>query len=69
MVLIHFFKDKSSNTPYLIFLEDAGIVDELRYVYLTPLSNEECKLVYGNQIKDEMVCAAGNNNEGFCLVY
>ncbi|EFA04555.2 serine protease H117 [Tribolium castaneum] len=47
--------------------DDPGLVDDLRFVYLTPLSNDECKLVYGNQIKDEMVCAAGNNNEGFCL--
>ncbi|XP_063914152.1 brachyurin-like isoform X2 [Zophobas morio] len=43
-----------------------GIVDELHYVHLTPISNEECQLTFGNQILDTMVCAAGRYNEGFC---
>jgi secreted trypsin-like serine protease len=46
--------------------ETAGIVDELRYVNLVPLSNEECRLSFGNQIVDSMVCVGGNYNEGFC---
>jgi secreted trypsin-like serine protease len=43
-----------------------GIVDELHYVHLIPISNEECKLSFGSQIVDTMVCAGGNFNEGFC---
>ncbi|EFA04557.1 serine protease H119 [Tribolium castaneum] len=46
--------------------ETSGLVDELNYVYLTTLSNDECKLTYGNQITDNMVCAEGNYNEGTC---
>ena len=49
--------------------EDAGIEDELQFVYLLPISNDECKLFYGNQVKDSMVCVGGNFNEGFCHVY
>jgi hypothetical protein len=45
-----------------------GIVDELHYVHLIPISNEECKLSFGSQIVDTMVCAGGNFNEGFCRV-
>ncbi|XP_063914155.1 brachyurin-like [Zophobas morio] len=47
--------------------DDSGLVDEMRFVYLVPLSNDECRLIYGNQLTEHMVCAAGNNNEGFCL--
>ncbi|KAJ3656372.1 hypothetical protein Zmor_015455 [Zophobas morio] len=46
--------------------EDTGIEDELQFVYLLPISNDECKLFYGNQVKDSMVCVGGNFNEGFC---
>nr|XP_008199316.2 PREDICTED: brachyurin-like [Tribolium castaneum] len=45
--------------------ETAGITDELHYVYLIPISNEECQLSFGSQILDTMVCAGGNFNEGF----
>ena len=38
------------------FLEDAGLV------------NEQCRLTFGNQITDNMVCASGNYNEGICTV-
>jgi secreted trypsin-like serine protease len=46
--------------------ETAGLEEELNFVYLIPISNEECRLTYGNQIKDSMVCVGGNFNEGFC---
>jgi hypothetical protein len=50
------------------FQETAGLEEELNFVYLIPISNEECRLTYGNQIKDSMVCVGGNFNEGFCQV-
>lgn len=50
------------------FLEDAGLVNELNAVFLVTLSNEECRLTFGNQITDNMVCASGNYNEGICTV-
>jgi secreted trypsin-like serine protease len=46
--------------------EDAGTVSNLNRVTITVLSNEECRLTYGTQIIDEMVCAEGNYNEGTC---
>ena len=46
----------------------AGLVDELQYVFLITLTTEECQLVFGNQISDNMVCAGGNYNEGTCRV-
>lgn len=49
-------------------LEDAGLVDELRWVALTVLSNEECQTIYGHHILDNMVCVEGNYNEGACKV-
>lgn len=50
------------------YLETSGLSDELHYVYLIPISNEECQLSFGSQITDTMVCAGGNFNEGFCKV-
>lgn len=49
-------------------LDDSSLSNELKYVYVTTLSNEECRLVYGNQISDNMVCIEGNYNEGICHV-
>ncbi|KAH0811571.1 hypothetical protein GEV33_011222 [Tenebrio molitor] len=46
--------------------EVAGLTNELQYVQLTTLSNEECTLVFGSQIVDTMVCIDGNYNEGTC---
>lgn len=46
----------------------AGLVDQLNYVYLTTLSNEECRLAFGNQVNEKMVCVDGNYNEGTCRV-
>jgi secreted trypsin-like serine protease len=49
-------------------LEIAGLVDDLNYVFLVTLSNEECRLAFGNQVDDNMVCVEGNYNEGTCRV-
>jgi secreted trypsin-like serine protease len=46
--------------------EIAGLVDDLNYVFLVTLSNEECRLAFGNQVDDNMVCVEGNYNEGTC---
>ncbi|KAJ3656342.1 hypothetical protein Zmor_015426 [Zophobas morio] len=46
---------------------DVTLSDELRWVLLSAISNEECRLTYGAQITDTMVCASGNYNEGPCL--
>ncbi|XP_968854.2 brachyurin [Tribolium castaneum] len=46
--------------------EDAGLSDKLKFVTVTSLTNDECRLVYGNQITDQMVCVEGNYNEGSC---
>lgn len=46
----------------------ASLSNDLQYVNVTVLSNDECKLTYGNQITDEMVCIAGNYNQGTCTV-
>lgn len=35
---------------------------------LSTLSNEECRLFFGSQIADHMVCVGGNYNEGACNV-
>ncbi|RZC37325.1 brachyurin-like, partial [Asbolus verrucosus] len=41
--------------------------DYLNWVLLSSISNEECKLTYGNQITNTMVCVSGNFNEGPCI--
>ncbi|KAJ3656027.1 hypothetical protein Zmor_015132 [Zophobas morio] len=46
---------------------DAQLSNVLQNVVLTSLSNEECRTVYGNQITETMICAAGNYNEGICI--
>ncbi|XP_044268051.1 brachyurin-like [Tribolium madens] len=46
--------------------EHAGITNNLRYVRLSTLTNDECKLVYGSRITSNMVCVSGNYNEGIC---
>jgi secreted trypsin-like serine protease len=47
--------------------KNPDLMNDLHYVYLTPLSNEECELFYGNIVTDQIVCAGGNYNEGFCM--
>lgn len=51
-----------------VFLDDPELSENLQYIAITTLSNEECKLTYGNQIVDTMVCVDGNYNEGSCNV-
>ncbi|KAJ3656377.1 hypothetical protein Zmor_015460 [Zophobas morio] len=46
--------------------ENSGLADELNWITLTTISNEECRITYGNQITDRMVCVVGNFNEGAC---
>lgn len=50
------------------FLAVAGLNDQLSYVELATVSNEECQLSFGALIHDTMLCAVGNYNEGNCLV-
>ncbi|KAJ3656400.1 hypothetical protein Zmor_015481 [Zophobas morio] len=45
---------------------DSALSENLQFVRVTTLSNEECRLTYGNQIYDTMVCVDGNYNEGSC---
>jgi secreted trypsin-like serine protease len=46
--------------------EDSGLSNDLRWVSVAPLSNEECKIFYGNQIGINTICVEGNYNEGSC---
>jgi secreted trypsin-like serine protease len=46
---------------------DPELSSGLNYVGLAVLSNAECKITYGNQITDDMVCVEGNYNEGSCI--
>ncbi|KAJ3656443.1 hypothetical protein Zmor_015520 [Zophobas morio] len=45
---------------------DSALTNELRYVFISTITNEECRITYGNQITDNMICAIGNYNEGTC---
>jgi hypothetical protein len=49
-------------------LEDSGLSNDLMWVNVVPLSNEECKLFYGNQISVNTICVGGYYNEGSCYV-
>ncbi|KAJ3632591.1 hypothetical protein MTP99_009590 [Tenebrio molitor] len=46
--------------------DGTGLVDDLRYINLVALSDDECKLAFGNQVNENMVCLAGNDNGGTC---
>ncbi|XP_063913806.1 brachyurin-like [Zophobas morio] len=46
---------------------DPELSNELRFLYIRTISNAECRTIYGNQITDNMVCVAGNYNEGTCI--
>lgn len=52
----------------LILLDDAGLAAQLNYVIVVTITNVECKIIYGSQITDNMVCVEGNYNEGTCYV-
>ncbi|XP_044266717.1 brachyurin-like [Tribolium madens] len=43
-----------------------GLSNNLDSVTLTTISHDECQLTYGPQITNDMLCAAGNYNEGIC---
>ena len=49
-------------------LDAAELTDDLNWVTITSITNDECKITYGDQIKDSMLCAAGNYMEGTCIV-
>lgn len=55
-------------SPHNLFAEDSELVNELQWVEVAPLTNEECKIFYGNQINDNTLCLEGNYNEGICYV-
>jgi len=44
----------------------SGVVNDLNYVNLITISNDECRITYGDQIFDTMTCAVGNFDEGTC---
>ncbi|KAJ3645366.1 hypothetical protein Zmor_023032 [Zophobas morio] len=45
----------------------AELSNVLNHVTLVLISNTECQTTYGSQIKDSMVCAVGNYNQGICI--
>jgi hypothetical protein len=49
-------------------LEDSELSNELMWTNVVGLSNEECRLYYGNQIGTSTICVGGNYNEGSCYV-
>lgn len=51
-----------------MFIASAGLVTTLNRVTLTVLTNEECRLTFGNQVLDTMVCVDGMYNQGTCNV-
>lgn len=51
-----------------LFIDTLALENNLRYVNLISLANEECQLIYGDQIVDTMVCVGGTDNEGTCFV-
>lgn len=58
----------SSNVDKKCFLDVAGLADTLNHVTLTSVSDEECRLTYGNQVRENMACFVGNYNQGTCYV-
>jgi hypothetical protein len=48
--------------------QDSELQNELQWVEVARLTNEECKIFYGNQINDNTLCVEGNYNEGTCYV-
>ncbi|XP_063913642.1 brachyurin-like [Zophobas morio] len=45
---------------------DSSLSNKLKVAYIGSITNEECRLYYGSQITDNMVCIVGNYNEGIC---
>ena len=48
--------------------DNSELADELNWIPVTTVSNEECRITYGNQLTDGMVCIVGSFNEGACTV-
>jgi secreted trypsin-like serine protease len=44
----------------------SGLANDLHYVTMVVISNAECRLTYGDQVKSTMFCTVGNYNEGIC---
>ncbi|KAJ3656449.1 hypothetical protein Zmor_015526 [Zophobas morio] len=46
--------------------EDPEFANDLQFVALAVVSNEECAVTYGKQITNNILCVDGNYNEGTC---
>lgn len=53
----------------LLFIDTLALENDLKFVNLKSLTNEECQLIYGEQIVLTMVCVSGDQNEGTCFVF
>jgi hypothetical protein len=56
------------NQNFNFLLANPGLTENLLYVYVVSITNEECSYYFGAQIKDSMLCVDGNYNQGFCWV-
>ncbi|KAJ3656351.1 hypothetical protein Zmor_015435 [Zophobas morio] len=45
---------------------NSSLSEDLQVVRVASVTNNESKIVYGNQITDKMGCVVGNYNEGAC---
>ena len=50
------------------FSANSSLSEDLQVVRVASVTNNESKIVYGNQITDKMGCVVGNYNEGACHV-
>ncbi|XP_044268052.1 brachyurin-like [Tribolium madens] len=67
------FSDLSNNIVGIAFGwgqtsdDNSNLSNTLQYVTLSEVSDEECKITYGEQIGKNMNCFEGNYNEGTCF--
>ncbi|KAJ3656392.1 hypothetical protein Zmor_015474 [Zophobas morio] len=47
--------------------DNPDLSDTLTHVTLTGVSDAECRITYGDQLAENMVCFEGNYNEGTCF--
>jgi hypothetical protein len=66
--LLSSYKMKINYVKFFYLTGDSELADTLNYVTLSTVSDAECKLTYGSQIRPNMVCFEGNYNEGTCFV-
>jgi hypothetical protein len=67
--LLSSYKMKMNYVKQFFYLTgDSELADTLNYVTLSAVSDAECRLTYGSQIRPNMVCFEGNYNEGTCFV-